>query len=316
MIYATLTDLRQYLKLTDAETADDALLLRLLEQVSRNIESHCGRRFDVRLETRRFDYPLQGRGSLGFGSYSADDFAAAMSAAADVHTGRLRLDDDLLTATTITNGDGSEIDAASYVLEPANVTPAHAIRLKSGSGARWQPGGDGSREQVISVMGLWGYHLDYNRSRGAWVATKDTVQATLSAEATSLTVADTDGTANDGRSPRFQPGQLISIDAEFVEITGVSYTTNKLTVWRGVNGTTAAAHAAGVDIWVYRVPADIERAAIRWAAYLYRQKDASTMDTAFILGTGVKISTSAMPPDVIRLLPSPRRGVSGPEGLL
>lgn len=313
MLYATLTDLRQYIGLDTAETSDDALLLRLLEQVSRNIESHCGRRFDARLETRIFDYPLPPSSRYRFGSYTADDFVAMMSAAADTNAGRLRLDDDLLTATTITNGDGTEVSASYYVLEPANNTPAHAIRLKSGSGVRWLPGSDGSREQVISVAGVWGYHLDYAR---AWVNSGDTVQdAPLSTAATSLSVSDVNGLAADGRT-RFLTGNLIAIADEYLEITAVNTTTNMLTVWRGVNGSTAAEHAAGSAITVYRPMADIERAALRWCKYIYRQKDADVSDTTHILGTGIKITPSAMPPDVMKLLPSPRRGVSGPEGLL
>jgi hypothetical protein len=313
MLYATLTDLREYLGLAATETADDALLARLLEQVSRNIESHCGRRFDARQETRVFDYPLPPASRYRFGSYSADDFVSAMSASADMNAGRLRMDDDLLSATTITNGDGATVSSGDYVLEPANMTPSSAIRIKSGSSERWLPGSDGSREQVISVAGVWGYHLDYSR---AWVNTGDTVQDNpLTASATSLTVADADGVAADGRT-RFLTGNLIAINGEYLEVTAVDTNTNTLTVWRGVNGSNAVEHAAGSAITVYRPMADIERAALRWCKYIYRQKDADTSDTAHILGTGIAIRPSAMPPDVMKLLPSPRRGVTGQEGLL
>lgn len=128
--YFTLTDVRAYLN-TDS-TADDALLSTLIGRASALVETHCGRTFVARAETRVYD------------------------AVADVHRGDLLLDDDLLTVTTLTNGDGAEIAASAYVLLPANHTPKYAIRLKASSSVSWTYNTD--PEQAISVNGSWGYH--------------------------------------------------------------------------------------------------------------------------------------------------------------
>jgi hypothetical protein len=303
MLYATLADLREYLGLAASQTADDALLARLLRQSARSLEQYCGRRFDARQEERLLDYPLPPASRFAFGSYSADDFAALMSAAADTHAGRLRLDDDLLAVTAITNGDGTTLASSSYVLEPANLSPSSAVRLKSGSGARWQPGSDGSREQVISVTGVWGYHLDYSR---AWADTGDTVQDDpLSAAATSLTVTDADGLAADGLL-RFGAGSLIAIEDEYLEVTAVNTATNTLTVWRGVNGSTAAEHAAGSAISVWRPQEDIAHAALRLAAWWYRQKDAPWSRVGNTI-TGEYEVPTALPTDIKSTLDPYRR---------
>lgn len=76
----------------------------------------------------------------------------------------LLVDEDLLTVTTLTNGDGTEISSADYVLVPRNVTPKIGIQLLSS--ASWEQDVD----SWISVEGTWGYSA---------VAPSDIVHATL-----------------------------------------------------------------------------------------------------------------------------------------
>lgn len=300
MNYATLYQARQYLGLSATETGDDTKLETFAQQSSRSIERYCRRRFDVRYETRLLDYPIAARSA--FGVYSAEMFVAQMNAAGDLGQGRLKVDDDLLSVSELLNGEETEVVASDYVLEPANVYPKHSIRLKSGSGLYWLPDSDGNREQVISVTGLWGYHDRYS---DAWVNSLDTVQNNpLTAIATSLTVSDGDGLAGDGAANRFQAGQLIQIESEFLEVSYVS--SNTLTVVRGANGSTAAAHAQGTAISIYRPMPDVVLAATRLIAWRYRQKDANSFNRETILETGVYIAPTAMPPDVVSLLPRPR----------
>jgi hypothetical protein len=308
--YVTLYQVRQYLKLTASEIADDALLIRLIREINGNIDEWCDRRFDVRQETRLYDYPVKARES--FGVYDLEAWVDQWNALGESRVNRrLRLDDDLLTLTALTNGDASEIESDSYVPEPANQYPKSAVRLLGGT--NWQLPSDGQREQVISVAGLWGYHRRYSQ---AWVDSLDTVQNNpLAAVAMSLTVQDADGLAGDGETYRFQAGNMIKVGSEFLDVLDVNYSTNILTVVRGYNGTTAVAHDQGTTIYVYRPMENIVRAARRWVKYVYRQKDVDTMDVANIIGTGVRISPSAIPPDVEALLPTPRRGLDG-EGLL
>lgn len=312
MDYATLYQIRQYLKLSSTETGDDDLLTRLIHEINGNIDEWCNRRFDVRQETRLFDYPVKRRDD--FGVYDLEAWVASWNIAAEgLINKRLRLDDDLFSLTTLTNGDSNEITSSNYVLEPANKYPKFAVRLV-GSSTNWQLPTDGQREQVISVAGLWGYHRRYGDK--AWIDSLDTVQDNpLSSAATTINVGDADGLAGDGELVRFQAGNMIRIESEFCDVLSVDTSGDTLTVTRGYNGTTAASHAQGTQIDIYRPMENVVRAAKRWVKYVYRQKDVDTMDTTQIIGTGIKITPSAIPPDVRALLPSPRRGLDQ-NGLL
>jgi hypothetical protein len=302
MDYVTLTQVRAYRNMAAGETADDAKLQTFIKTASRSIDEYCRRRFDVRRETRLFDYPI--KAVSAFGVYNADAWVSMMNAAGDLGQGVLRVDDDLLSVETLLNGDGSTIANTDYVLEPANVSIKNAIRLLSSSGLTWLPGTSGRREQVISVTGPWGYHTRYAE---AWADSLDTVQNNpLTAGGTSLTVSDADGISADLQTPRFQSGQLLKIENEFVSVVSVNTTSNVLTIKRAANGTVAAQHAQGTAISLYRPVDTIVQATLRMVAWLYTQKDANSFDRETILGTGVAITPSAMPADVVKLLPAPK----------
>ena len=115
-------------KTTDSDNLN--LIDETIETASRFIDAQTGRTFYARTETRNFDVP-SGR--------------------------ELRLDDNLLTITTLTNGDDNEIADTEYILLPANVDPKFAIVLKSTSSIIWQPDSNSGTEQVISVAGTWGW---------------------------------------------------------------------------------------------------------------------------------------------------------------
>ncbi|GIV82069.1 MAG: hypothetical protein KatS3mg051_1423 [Anaerolineae bacterium] len=129
MGYCTLEEVRQYIG-TD-ETADDALLSALIDRATTRIDAYCQRTFTAREETRYFD------------------------AVRDVLDRLLILDDDLLSVTEITNGDGTTVPASAYVLLEANRSPKWAIQLKASSGLSWTYTDD--PEQAIAVEGTWGY---------------------------------------------------------------------------------------------------------------------------------------------------------------
>ena len=117
--------------ITDIMTReDDALLETLIEAASRAIDTYCGRRFYAETKTRYFEMDA-------------------------VEGDYLYLDDDLLTITTLTNGDssGSTIANTEYWLWPRNETPYHAIRLEANSTYSWECDTD----YMISVAGTWGW---------------------------------------------------------------------------------------------------------------------------------------------------------------
>jgi hypothetical protein len=127
MAYINWANVKQYLDITG--TSDDALGAALVARAQAGIEQHCKRRFEAVTATRYFDVP-------------EDD--------------TLWLDEDLLSITTLTNGDSIVIAAASYVLLPKNILPKYAIKLKENTSTVWE-GSTTTDYQVISVAGTWGY---------------------------------------------------------------------------------------------------------------------------------------------------------------
>jgi hypothetical protein len=132
-VYTTLSAIQELLVpdgTIGTNGTDDGVIERMIDGASRYIDSETKRTFYARTETRLFDCP----------------------------SGRtLWLDDDLLSITTLTNGDGVVITSTDYVLEAPNRYPKYAICLRDTSSLTWQPTSAGSYEQAISVLGTWGW---------------------------------------------------------------------------------------------------------------------------------------------------------------
>jgi hypothetical protein len=275
MYYATLVQCRAYLKLDTAETGDDALLTDFIRYACRYCDTKAGTRFYPEIATRYFDVPSGGK---------------------------LQFDDHLLELTGITNGDGEAITAANLIYYPAMLYPRYAVSIKAQASQAWLSSDYGDNVQAIALAGVWGYHDDY---ANAWASSLDAVADVggLSASVTTINVANATGTSADGQTPRFQAGQLIKIGSEYIDI--VARVANALTVKRGMYGSAAAAHLTVAPISIWRPMANVTFAVLRLVAWRYRQKDANVFDATTILGTGVKITPSAVPPDVDNLIPQP-----------
>lgn len=301
--YATLHQVRQYLGAASTETSDDAKLTTFIRQSVRSIDKRCRRRFDVRRETLSFDVPKARIERLG--TYNLEDAIYLLNAAGELSKLALRLDQDLLDVEEVTNGNDVEVTSAQYVLLPNNLYPKHIVKIRDEVGVYWQSEADGGTEQAIDIDGHWGYHPYY--SDDAWVDTLDEVEDNpLTAAATSLTVNDIDGDAADLQDTRIQVGNMLRIEDEYLYVQAVDTDTNIATVSRGFHGTDAAAHVQNTQVEVYRPWDDIVLATIRLVVWRYRQKDVDVFDKANILGTGIQISPSAMPPDVLEMLPAPK----------
>ena len=128
--YCSLSEVKAYINTSSTNTGDDAVIEDMIEMASRLIDAETHRTFYARTETRYFDYTSE-RG--------------------------LMLDDDLLTITTLTNGDDTVITSADYKLFPLNLPQKNEIRLLQSSSKYWATDGYSNTEGVISVAGTWGY---------------------------------------------------------------------------------------------------------------------------------------------------------------
>ena len=128
--YATLAEYKAWRTIASSDATDDTVIEQCIEAASRYIDNETGRTFYARTDTRYYDVP----------------------------SGRtLKLDDDLLTITTLTNGTDVEIADTEYNLWPKNHPPYSEIKLKASSAVIWQTDSSGDIEAVIDVLGTWGY---------------------------------------------------------------------------------------------------------------------------------------------------------------
>lgn len=113
-------------------TADDGVIESMITQASRIFDGETLRTFYARTETHYYDCPADGR-------------------TLDI------LDDDLLTVTTLTNGDGSVITSTTYALRPRNTTAKNQIVLNLLGTTLFTISTTTGTEDAISVLGTWGY---------------------------------------------------------------------------------------------------------------------------------------------------------------
>lgn len=277
--YCTLEQLRGYLTSSsvDMERWDDDKMLQYIEQASRRIDKWCDRRFYPRYATRYLDFQS---------SYN------------------LLLDEDLLDVTTLSSG-GTEVADTDYYLYPLNTYPKWKIEVDQSTTSIMNY--SNTHQKAVTVVGTWGWHNDWD---SAWDDSQDTVQdaAGLTAAATTITVGDADGEDINGFSPRFSPGQLLKIESEYVQVTGVSSSADTLTVRRGANGTTAATHAKDKAISIYRPPEIVTRACLEVTKLFYEMRSATGGVIAMpqLDGAVMRVSTTALLKD----LGLPARGPS------
>ncbi len=236
---ATLNDLGRQLQLTDSDAETDDMLLRALGEASLLIESLTQRRYCPRVESRLI----------------------ALDATAPRE---LFLPDDLLELHSISDGGGA-IDLAQIRRLPAHPdAPASMLQRLDDVAFRHSL----SAAEAVRVKGIWGWH---DRWTAAWRDSGDTVRDNpLTAGATEIAVSDIDGADGDGLRPRFQVGQLLRIDDEYLRLTAVDAATRRLTAQRGVQGTAATAHARGDKIESYAPAAAIRDLTLRYAALLVK----------------------------------------------
>lgn len=160
MAIVELPDVKDFLKISTG--GDDAILERLIGVAQKEIENRCGTIFESSSATRSYksdslmDIPVGGQ-TQTLGSYargpSSFSWDAAIYSSPNQFANSYRvlyLGRDLLTVTTLTNGDGNVISSTGYWLEPRNDPPYRQIRLRSSES--WVFNTDGE----ITVAGTWG----------------------------------------------------------------------------------------------------------------------------------------------------------------
>lgn len=231
---ATLDDMRRHLNLSATDTAEDGDLLQRLGAASQLIESLTQRRYCPRFQTRVF--PLGHAGQR-----------------------ELILPDDLLELRSLSIG-GAALNLADIRLLPDDRNaPASVLQIVEGA-----PVGFGDENPPsVSIEGIWGWH---DRWTEAWRASGESLRgAALDAAADAISVSDVAGSSLDGRGPRFQVGQLLRIDNEYLRVTAIDSENNRLSVLRGVQGAAAAAHRPGASIDAYTSALAIRDLTLRFA---------------------------------------------------
>ena len=268
--YADLTTLKSAGVLNVTGTSYDTRLRELLETVSRLIDAYCNRHFYVLLTTAKFD---------GDG-------------------GTRLVVQDLISVTSLKTDDNKDRTfettwaPTDYLLYPSNAEPTKPwgrpytrvqIDLDAGSEDVFTAG-----FQTVEISGKWGFR-EVTEDSGADIA-----------EGVQYSATDTTLTVDDGS--KFSMAQTILIDSEQLYITGISI--NNLTVTRGVNGTTAAAHNDGSDISLFRFPEPVVQACLLQASRLWKRRD--TGFAASASRSGAPDAFRDLDPDVRQLL-SPYR---------
>lgn len=234
---------------------------RCIESASRNTEALCHRIFYPRIATKYFDWPNE----------------------QDAKSWRLWLDNnDLISITTLSSG-GTTITSADYFLEPNTTGPPYT-RLEIDLASSSSFGGGSTHQRDITITGLWGWnddHISVGTVTEALDASETAVDVSAAASAdigvgsilkvdtermlvTERTMMDTtinvggSGLTNNKNSvsltvsdgTQFAAFEVILVESERMLITDIAG--NVLTVERAFEGTTIAAHAAGVDIYAPR----------------------------------------------------------------
>jgi hypothetical protein len=197
---------------------------------------------------------IQGETNRAFVPYRADLALSWDDIKYTIRKGRLSLNEDLLIPSEVAFGDLVIADT-DYRVFPSTSLPIEALYLSNTAmtGASYDFGAE------YTISGIWGYVSNLAQ---AW----SVMQA-------SLTIANdtvTEISVTVGTGTRYETLMYLKIDNEYMQITSIAVDT--LTVLRGVNGTTAAAHTS-VPLYRFNVEYDVMKAATELACYFYNRRN-------------------------------------------
>lgn len=244
-VYANRDALRRMLGFRAADTSPDFDLDQVLQSVSRQIDQYCGRHFYTVYGSRTF-------------TPKRSDFALIDDIPADSTN----------TVTVAVDQYGDRTYGTTWASTDFDLLPERAGN-KSPPDPYWKiaaaPNGRyafAGYAKSLRITTNWGpFRVLQRLATAAGVAITASV---LTSSATSFTASTAPG------SDRLGVGSAILIDSEQIGVIGLSGTT--VTITRGLNGTTAAAHiaASAIDVFTYPV---IDSACLLQSAELWRLKD-------------------------------------------
>lgn len=243
--YVSLTTFKATSGLDIAGTQYDSRLIRLIENVSREIDRYCDRNFYFTVEARTFS-------GVGKGTLLLPDLIAIAGSGLKEDTNKDG------TFETVWGDAGTGFLYAPYNASPT-ATAGHArpyTKIETNTNSNGTGGAFLRGQQNYEITGTWGY----SRVTG-------TVSAVLSAsiDATATTfVTSAAGTLS--------VAQSIIIDNEVMYITSTGTGTD-LSVQRGMNNTTAATHTASADINELVYPGPIQEAVLIQTARLWQRRN-------------------------------------------
>ncbi len=242
-VIADVDEFNTLLGTTDTANEERDRVMNIAMDVSQAVERFTGRTFMPLVQTRSYD--------------AADnDQIFELSNV-------LKLDDALMSLTSVTLGDGRTPTVGTQVVgRPKHITPIQQLQL-IGLSFHWSNYSVDWR-QAIEIAAIWGYRSNF--SSEGFIDSGDTIlnDPSINTTATEITVAAADGLDALHVAPRFDIGQLIRVTTddtdEYMVVTDVDYTNKKLTVLRGQRGTTAATHLKDTEIYVFQPEPDLVRA--------------------------------------------------------
>lgn len=204
---------------------------------------------------------------------------------------RLVLDDDLLVLDSVSDFSGT-IPSSDYALLPGHRAPYSAVQLLGTREFKYNT--NAGRTNAISVSGTWGYH---DNPVAMWQ------------DATTLSAAVDDAVIliPVNALPADVVLRLIKVGDEYMRVLDTQTSPSAgLIVQRGVNGSTAAAHAEDAPVAVFQPNAEIVRAVSTIALYLYETKD--NFGTVYAAADGVVEVARTLPGYVYDTIVSYRSG--------
>lgn len=238
--YATLHQFRDRDNLGAMDTGADARRQAHLIAASRMIDKDTHRSFQPVYATEKFDWQ--------------QDYSL------------LLYWKDLVNLASMTDGLGA-VTVANLIQVGMPIWKLEANRASSTRFTKLY-----SNTQALAVTGTWCYHPDWST---AFVDTLlDIPGGGITDSATTYVVSSVDGADAAGIAPAIQVGHLLKVENEYQFVSAIANgATDTLTVTRGYNGTTAAAHAAGVAIERFYPVQEIVENTLKLAGWLLAQDD-------------------------------------------